>query len=560
VSWWPSLLDGGSVSGALLVLSLVAAAGLALGAVRVGGISLGIAGVLFAGIAFGHLGVAVEPRILEFSREFGLVLFVYSIGMQVGPGFLASLRRHGLRLNLMAAAIVGLGVLLALLVHRLGGVEPAAAAGILSGATTNTPSLAAAQQALKEALSRDAAGAARVASLPGLGYAVTYPFGVVGVIVAMVAIRVAFRISVPQEREALARSQEAETPPLARANLEVTNPNLVGMSLEKVPLLDRSRIVVSRVYQDGVLQVPRPETRLGLRDVLLAVGPKEDLDDLRVVVGRESAVDLRALPTAITTQRLIVTRPGVTGRTLADLDFVHRFAVQVTRVSRAEVEMAAFPGFELQYGDTVLAVGEPDDIRKVATELGDSPRSLNYPHLAPMFVGIALGVALGSWPLTLPGVPAPVRLGLAGGPLLVAIALSRIGRIGPLVWYMPISANFMLREIGIVLFLCAVGLKAGEHFLETLVHGPGPQWMAFGAAITLVPPLVVGVAARAAWGLDYLTLCGLLAGSMTDPPALAFANAVTGSESPSLVYATIYPLTMILRVLSVQILLLVLTR
>ena len=254
------------------------------------------------------------------------------------------------------------------------------------------------------------------------------------------------------------------------------------MPLEKVPALAGTGIVVSRVWQDGRLQVPRPETRLGPGDVLLAVGTREELDALRVVVGQESSLDLRALPSAITSKRLIVTRTAATGRTVAELDFVRRFSVQITRVSRAEVEMSATPGFELQYGDTVLAVGEPADIQKVAAELGDSPKSLNYPHLVPMFVGMALGILAGSVPFSLPGVPAPVRLGLAGGPLLVAIALARIGRIGPLVWYMPISANYVLRETGIVLFLAAVGLGAGSVFVETLVRGEGLLWMACGAA------------------------------------------------------------------------------
>jgi putative transport protein len=266
------------------------------------------------------------------------------------------------------------------------------------------------------------------------------------------------------------------------------------------------------------------------------------------------------MPSEITTKRVIVTRTEASGKTLAELDFVRRFGVQITRISRAEVEMSTSPRYEVQYGDTVLAVGMPESIQKVAAELGDSPKSLNYPHLIPVFLGIALGIFVGSWPFTLPGVPAPVRLGLAGGPLLVAIALSRIGRLGPLVWYMPLSANFMLREIGIVLFLAAVGLRAGDRFVETLVDGPGLYWMAWGAAITLVPLLVVSVVARVFMRLNYLTLCGLLAGSMTDPPALSFANGVTGSDAPSLSYATVYPLTMILRVLSAQLLVLYLVR
>jgi putative transport protein len=527
--------------------------------VRVRGIGLGLAGVLFVGIAFAHFGVQVAERTREFVRELGLVLFVYSIGLQVGPGFLASLRRHGLRLNLLAAGVVALGVLTTLGLRLGFAIDAPVLVGLLAGATTNTPSLAAAQQALQEAL-RDPAARAAAAKLPGLGYAVAYPFGVLGVILAMVTVRLAFRISLRKEAEELARSQAAEVPPLARANLEVTNPNLTGMPLAKVPALAGTGIVVSRIWQDGRLQVPRPETPLGQGDVLLAVGTREELDALRIVVGRESGLDLRALPSAITAKRLIVTRAAASGHTLAALDFVRRFSVQITRVSRAELEMPATPGFELQYGDTVLAVGEPADIQKVAAELGDSPKSLNYPHLVPMFLGIVLGIVAGSVPFSLPGVPAPVRLGLAGGPLLVAIALSRIGRIGPLVWYMPISANYVLRETGIVLFLAAIGLGAGDVFVATVIHGDGLWWMAGGAAITLLPLLIGAAVARLALRLDYLTLCGVLAGSMTDPPALSFANAVSGSEAPSVAYATVYPMTMILRVLCAQLLVMYLVR
>lgn len=553
------LLDGSTAAGAVLVLSLVAALGLALGSFKLRGLGLGISGVLFAGIAFSHFGVHVDDRTREFARELGLVLFVYSIGVQVGPGFFASLRRHGLRLNLLAAAVVLLGVGVALVLRFAGGIAPAALAGLLSGATTNTPSLAAAQQALKESLA-DGAALAAAAKLPGLGYAVTYPFGVLGTIAVMLGVRAGFRVALKREAEELERSRAAEAPPLARANLEVANPNLVGMTLERVPLLAGSGLVVSRIWQEGTLQVPRPDTRLRLGDVLLAVGPREDLDALRVVVGRESTLDLRSLPSAITTRRLIVTRAAATGRTLGELDFARRFSVQLTRVSRAELEMSAHPGFELQYGDTVLAVGEPGDIQKVGEQLGDSPKTLNYPHLVPMFLGIALGIVAGSVPFSLPGVPAPVRLGLAGGPLVVAILLARLGRLGPLVWYLPISANYALRETGIVLFLAAVGLGAGDVFVDTLLHGDGLYWMACGAAITVVPLVAVALVARLALRLNYLTLCGVLAGSMTDPPALAFASSVSGSEAPSLAYATVYPLTMLLRVICAQLLVLYLVR
>jgi putative transport protein len=544
---------------AALVLALVAGLGLALGSVKVRGVGLSTAGVLFVGLLLGHLGVAVEPEVLEFVRDFGLILFVTSIGLQVGPGFVASLRRSGLTLNLLAAAVVLSGVGLAAAAHLVLGIELPAVVGILSGATTNTPSLAAAQQALQE-VARDAAAAAQAATIPPLGYAVAYPFGVAGVILAMLALKLAFRVSTPVEEKLLQRSLRSVAPPLHRANLEVTNPNLDGLLLEKLPFTDRPGLVVSRVHHDGALLVPGPETRLAVGDVLLAVGRRKDLDDLRLLVGKESDLDLTSLPTPITSKRLIVTRKEVVGRTLGELGFAARFGVRITRVSRAELEMGAFPGFELRTGDALLAVGAPEDIRKAAAEVGDSPRDLNYPHLVPVFLTIALGVAVGLFPIHLHGMPAPVKLGLAGGPLLVAILLSRVGRVGPLVFWLPISANFMLREIGIALFLAAVGLRSGAGFVETLVNGPGLTWMAIGAVITLVPILLVGAIARAVFRVNFLTLTGVIAGSMTDPPALAFANGLAGSDAPTLGYVAVYPLTMILRIVSVEVLVLLLAR
>ena len=545
---------------AILVFSVLAATGLALGAIRVRGIGLGVAGVMFAGLVLGHYGVRLEDRILEFAREFGLVLFVFTIGMQVGPGFLASLRRQGLALNLLALAVVALGTAIAAALHFAAGVPVTALVGLLAGATTNTPSLAAGTQTLLEVTRGDSALAASARVDPGLGYAVAYPFGVLGVIVAMLSIRALFRIRLEEERGELERSMEIAAPRLSRRNLEVTNSNLAGLPLERLPLLAQSGIAVSRIYRDGALQVPRPDTPLATGDVLLAVGPAQALEDLRVVVGRESELDLSALPGPLTSRRLIVTRTAATGRTLAALDPARRFGVQITRIGRAEIELPGHPGLALQYGDTVLAVGEPSDIQRLAAELGDSPRDLNYPHLVPMFLGIALGVLLGVWPISLPGTPVPVRLGLAGGPLLTALVLSRIGRLGPLVWYMPTSANYMLREVGLVLFLGAVGLRAGGRFVETVVQGPGLAWVAWAALITLLPLLAVGVVARAGLRLNFVTLCGVLAGSMTDPPALSFASALSRSEAPALAYATVYPLAIILRVVASQLLVLVLAR
>ncbi len=544
----PDAMGHASVAHAILILGLVIAVGLFVGSLRVANLTLGVAGVLFAGIAFGHFGFGISPEVLEFTREFGLILFVYTIGMQVGPGFFSSLKRQGLRLNLLAAAVVSLGALVTVAIHLWGKVEFPAAIGLFSGATTNTPSLAAAQQAmLDKALSDD------LRALPGLGYAISYPFGVLGIIAAMMLLRAAFRIDVAQESQVFLRAQAADRPDLARANLEVQNPNLDGLALSQVPFPTDAGVVVSRILHADKVTSVTPDTRLARGDVLLAVGPRESLEQLRIVVGNASDVDLAALPSNLTSKRLIVTHKAAIGRPVTEVnDSVRRFGVTLTRVARADIELPVTDEVRLNFGDQVLAVGEPAAIDRAAGELGNQPKALNHPMLVPVFVGIALGVVVGSWPLYFPGAPAAVKLGLAGGPLLVAIALSRIGKVGPLVWYMPISANFMLREVGISLFLACVGLKAGDRFVATLVEGDGLKWMAMAALITLVPLLVVGLVGRLALGLNYLSLCGLLAGSMTDPPALAFVTQATGSEGPSIAYATVYPLTMFLRVLFAQ--------
>ena len=555
--WLEELLRGESVATAVLILSLVAAMGLALGSIRIFGVGLGIAGVLFSGLLFGHFDFAINAEILDFAREFGLILFVYTIGLHVGPGFLGSLRRQGLALNLLAAVNILTGVAIAVALVFLARIEVPVAAGLLSGAVTNTPSLAAAQQALQGLPGTTA----ETAKLPGLGYAVAYPFGILGMIITMLLARVVFRIDLRRETDALKQQQEAEAPPPpARMHLQVKNPNLEGVPLRELPMWQEAGIVVSRVLHEGHLQVAQPETRLSLGDVLLAVGPPPKLDEFRVLVGTESPIDLTTLESEIATRRLIVTKKAVLGKSMGELDFPARLGVTITRISRTGIEFTPRPDVKLQYGDSVIAVGSTEALDRAAQELGNSARRLNLPEVIPIFVGIALGVMLGSIPFRVPGVPAPVKLGLAGGPLLVAIILSQVGRIGPLIWYLPQSANTMLRELGIVLFLAAVGLRAGDRFVETLVQGQGFLWMGLAAIITLVPLLLTALIGRLFVKMNYLTLCGLLAGSMTDPPALAFAGTLTGSEAPSVAYATVYPLTMILRVLTSQMVVLMLMR
>lgn len=566
MQWLAELWREASAAQTVLVLSVVAALGLALGHVRVRGVGLGVAGVLFAGLAIGHLlgatGVSLDEHVMAFVREFGLILFVYAVGMQVGPGFLGSLRREGLPLNLLAAGVVVLGVLLTVGLVTLAGVEPAAAVGLYSGAVTNTPSLAAAQEALKAVPGADPATLA----LPGMGYAIAYPFGIVGIILTMLLVRGLGRIDIQQEAAALERASAAEHAALSGINLEVTNPNLDGVRLGEVPVLREGGVTISRLLRGGRVIVPGPHNLLALGDVVHAVGTAEALAQARMVIGRESAVDVKAVSSdpahrsaqepapAIESRRIIVTRPGALGKRLEELALAERYGVTVTRVNRSEIDLPPRPGLKLQYADRLLVVGTAEGLRAVSAELGDAQQELHRPRVLPIFLGIALGVLVGSVPLAIPGAPGAVKLGLAGGPLLVAIVLSRLSNVGPLVWYLPISANTLLRELGIVLFLGTVGLRSGAGFLDTLLAGDGLYWLGLGAVVTLVPLLAAAAFGRLVWKLNYLSLCGLLAGSCTDPPALAFAQTIAGNNAPAVSYATVYPLVMILRVVSGQLL------
>ncbi len=547
MNWFTQLLTEDSAARTVLLLGVAGAAGSALGKIRIGGVSLGVAGVLFAGLFLGYLKLTVDAHVLEFVREFGLVIFVYTLGLQIGPGFFGSLRSRGLMLNGFAAGIVLLGAAIAVGWIRSGLIDLPAGVGLLSGATTNTPSLAAAQQALKQAGAADSA-----AAVQSLAYAIGYPFGIVGIILTMLLVRGLFRIDVKAEVAAAETAQQPAQPKNATRNFEVRNANLVGRPLGKVPGLAGSGVVVSRFSRAGVVEVARPDALLQLGDILHAVGTEAGLDELRVVVGTEAGVDLKVLPGAVTNRRLIVTRSAVFGREIAELDVFAEHNVVVTRVTRGGIEFTATPGFRLQFGDVLMVVGEAPQIDAVAGVVGNSNKALNSPQPIPFFLGIALGVLVGAIPLALPGLPVAVKLGLAGGPLVVAILLSRVANTGPLVWYLPTNANHMLREVGITLFLAAVGLKSGEKFMEVLLGGDGVRWLLLGAVITVLPLICIGVLARAWKKLNYAELCGVLAGSMTDPPALAFAQQSTGSDAPAVSYATVYPLVMLLRVFSTQ--------
>ncbi len=541
-----------SVTQGLLVLCLVAVTGLLIGRLRLGTVSLGIGGVLFAGILWGHLGLHVDPEVGFFLREFGLILFVYTIGIQVGPGFFSALRRAGLALNGMAAALVALSVLVAAALHLALDLPIPVMLGLLSGATTNTPSLGAATQMLTTV-----GAEAEALTLPGLGYAVAYPFGILGILLTMILVRAVLRVKVDREQAAFEADRAAQRQTMDTVTLEVANPNMEGLALGALPGLEAMGIVCSRVMRDGAVQVAHANMPVRLGDVLLLVGRPEKLRDMVRILGHRVETDLKAVPSEVKWRRLVVTRSSVLGKTIGDLDVLQRYDVVISRVTRAGVELPPSAKLRLQFGDICTVIGQPGNLDAAARVFGNREQALQQAQILPIFLGIALGVLLGSIPLMVPGMPAPVKLGLAGGPLLAAILLARLGHLGPFVWFMPPSANHALREIGIVLFLGIVGLKAGESFVTILTEGDGLSWLLYGAIITLVPLLIVGFVARLALRMNYLTLCGLLAGGMTDPPALAFANAIRPSEAPALAYATVYPLVMVLRILAPQILVLI---
>jgi putative transport protein len=539
---------------AVLVISIISVVGLGLSAIKFRGVGLGITGVLFAGLFFGHLGWHIDDGVLQFLKESGLILFVFTIGLQIGPGFFASLKRQGLPVNICATLIVLCGAGTTLLVAKVLGINPLAAAGLFSGATTNTPSLGAAQQAIAM-LPHAEAGSK---GLPALAYAVAYPGGVIGIIFCIVLLRSLFRINAVEEVAAFEKERRGQTPSLKRRAIRITNPDLDGLTIAGIPGLPGAGVVVSRIRtaSTGDIDVATGQMRIHVGDTLLAVGTPADLDRFQEGVGEPSQEDLLGSESGIIYRRIIVTRKTPLGKTLRELALHTICGVIVTRIQRGEIEIPGAPDTRLQFGDTLLCVGDGTGLDQAAKLLGNSPKDLGHTNFLPVFLGIALGVAAGLIPLALPGLPAAVRLGLAGGPLIIAIILSRIGQIGRLVWYMPADANLALREMGIVLFLACVGLKAGAKFIPTLMSPEGLSWLIGGFCITVLPLLIVGILARLILKMNYVTLSGLIAGSMTDPPALAFANAMTGGNSASISYAAVDPLTMILRILCAQLLVL----
>ena len=536
------------------VLALVAVVGLWIGNVKIRGVGFGIGGVLFGGIIVGHFvdqaGVTLSSPMLHFIQEFGLILFVYTIGIQVGPGFFASLRVSGLRLNLFAILIVILGGLVTAVLHKLFNIPLPVVLGIFSGAVTNTPALGAGQQIL-----RDLGVPFEVVDQMGMSYAMAYPFGICGILLTMWLVRLFFRINVEKEAQRFEESSGNGHAHLHTINVRVENPNLNQMAIQDVPMLNSDNIVCSRLKRGELLMVPAPGTLIQAGDLLHLVGRPEDLHNAQLVIGQEVATSLSTRGTDLKVERVVVTNEKVLGKKIRDLHVKQRYDVVISRLNRAGVELVASSSASLQFGDILNLVGRPEAIDAVAAELGNAQQKLQQVQMLPVFIGIGLGVLLGSIPVFIPGFPAALKLGLAGGPLIMALILGRIGSIGKLYWFMPPSANLALRELGIVLFLAVVGLKSGGDFVATLTQGDGLSWIAYGIFITAIPLLTVGILARMLAKMNYLTLCGMLAGSMTDPPALAFANNLHAtSGAAALSYATVYPLVMFLRIITPQLL------
>ena len=544
-------LWGGGVAHSVLILSLTIAFGIILAKIKVRGVSLGVTWILFVGIVFGHFNMNLDEHLLHFLKEFGLILFVYSIGLQVGPGFFSSFKKGGVRLNLLATMVVCAGVLVTCGLYVITGLPVTTMVGILSGAVTNTPGLGAAQQAYSDMTGIDSPDIA-------LGYAVAYPLGVIGIILSMMVLRRVFRIDFAKEEKKALDTMDVQHDSVAQPHsLSVVNPALEDKSIRELQGLVNRDFVISRIRrQGGEIEIADDDTLLHVGDQILVVTTPRDAAAITAFIGRDVQVEWEQLDKRLISRRILITKPELNGKSLAQLKLHAGFGVSITRVNRAGVDLIAQPSLQLQMGDRVTVVGTEVSIANVEKVLGNSMKRLNAPNLIPIFIGIVLGVMLGSLPFTFPGIPQPVKLGLAGGPLIVSILISRFGPKFKLVTYTTMSANLMLREVGIALFLACVGLGAGEEFVETIIDGGGYAWIGYGAIITILPLLIVGVIGRLWFKVDYFTLIGVMAGATTDPPALAYSNDLAGNDIPSVGYATVYPLTMFLRVLSAQLLIL----
>lgn len=555
MNWLQDLLTNpNSIAHIVALYAFVIAAGVLLGKIKFFGISLGVTFVLFVGILAGHFGFTGNPAILSFVQDFGLILFVFCIGFQVGPSFFSSFKRGGITLNLLAVGIVFLNIAVALILYFAlqGRVDIPMMVGILCGAVTNTPGLGAANEALQQLHYQGPEIA--------MGYACAYPLGVMGIILSMIIIRYICRVDVQRDSDEIQKEEEAN-PHMKpyTISLKVQNEALSGKTLSQVQNFLARDFVCTRIIQDGHMITPNANTVLRLGDRMFLVCAEDDSEAIMAFIGPKIEQDWDATnqqDKPMVSRRILVTQPNINGKTLGELHFSSMYGVNVTRVNRSGMDLFAARQLRLQVGDRVMVVGPQDAIERVANLLGNQLRRLDHPNIVTIFVGILCGILFGSLPIAIPGMPTPVKLGLAGGPLIISILIGRFGHKVKLVTYTTMSANLMLREVGLVLFLASVGVKAGENFVQMVVEGDGVLYVGLGFLITFIPLIITGIIARWHHRVNYFTLMGLIAGSNTDPPALAYANQIAGNDAPAVGYSTVYPLTMFLRILTAQLLVL----
>ncbi|MCH4156141.1 MAG: putative transporter [Muribaculaceae bacterium] len=548
-----------NIGHAIFLFAFVIAIGVALGRIKIFGVSLGVTFVLFVGIVVGHFGLSTSHDVLSFTREFGLILFIFSIGMQVGPGFFSSFKKGGLMLNGLSTLIIVLNIVVALLIYYFcGNVRITDLVGILSGAVTNTPGLGAAQQTLNEVGGVNPATINEIHGM-SMGYAAAYPLGVVGIILAMVIIKAIFRVKPDEETKNLEKDNEDSQLKPYVVTYRVSNKFMFNINIKKLHEIIDCNFVISRVKKtNGDFIIPKNDTILEENDLLLIVMSVQDEEKFAFFIGPKEEMDWDTTSGPVVSRRILVTNNEYSGRKIGSLRLRMGYKLNATRVNRAGVDLLAKPNLDLQIGDRITVVGNEDDINRLAEKLGNSLKRLNQPNMFTMFIGIFLGIIVGSIPLSFPGMSVPMKLGLAGGPLVVAILLSRYGYKVRLVTYTTSAANLLMREIGICLFLASVGIAAGGDFAKTVFNSTGALWVLYGFLITIIPLLVVGFIARAKCKLNYYSILGLISGSTTDPPALAYANKTANNDAPAVAYSTVYPLTMFLRVITAQILILAL--
>ena len=556
------LFFGQGTGHSIMLLAFVIAAGIYLGRFKVKGVSLGTTWILFVGIVLSHFGFRADENLLHFLKEFGLILFVFSIGLQVGPGFFHSFKKGGLTLNMLALGLVLLGVITTYVLHLVTGENLVTLTGVMSGAVTNTPGLGAAQQTFYDVTSSGSflseVGSSDISASLASGYAVAYPLGVLGVIAVLMIVKTVFKVDLKKE-EALLDGEEAGIESAVRVAFQVENPAIFGKTLVEIDKEITNKFVVSRILRDGAVEVPLASTVINKDDKVLVVTSQTSVDVVTMLFGK--VIDMPKevwdkLDTSMSVRKLIITKSSLTGKKLKELKIRSTYGVSITRVSRSGVDLVANPNLTLQLGDVILVVGPDNAIDKVAKAVGNSESSLSHPHLIPIFFGIALGVLLGSIPMKFPGIPQAIKFGLAGGPLIVAILIGYFGPKLKITTYTTTSANMMLRELGISIFLAAVGLGAGENFVSSIVNG-GYWWILYGALITIIPTFLIAVIGRLVFKLNFYQICGLLSGSCTNPPVLAFAQNAYGTDYTSVSYATVYPLAMFMRVLVAQVLILI---